>query len=80
VHPGVTARDGRGDTWFLEFDPKYYPEGATGSLVMATKFFWALGYNQVETFLTTLDPKRVAFESKGDHQAPEWQTHTVHTR
>src|SRR4029077_16312798 len=23
VHPGVTARDARGDTWFLEFDPKY---------------------------------------------------------
>jgi len=70
VHPGVTARDGKGDTWFLEFDPKYYPEGATGSLVMATKFFWALGYNQVETFLTTLDPKRVAFDPKATIKRP----------
>ena len=29
---------------------------------MATKFFWALGYNQVESFLTTFDPKRVEFD------------------
>jgi hypothetical protein len=62
VHPGVTARDARGDTWFLEFDPKYYPEAATASLTMATKFFWALGYNQVETFLTTFDPKQIEFD------------------
>src|SRR4026208_802455 len=26
AHPGVTARDGKGETWFLEFDPPYYPE------------------------------------------------------
>ena len=62
MHPGVTAKDAQGQTWFLQFDPKYYPEGATASVVMATRFFWALGYNQVETFLTTFDPKRVDFE------------------
>lgn len=61
VHPGVTAKDAKGQTWFLQFDPKYYPEGATASVVMGSKFFWALGYNQVETFLTTFDPKRVDF-------------------
>jgi hypothetical protein len=61
-HPGVTARDANGETWFLEFDPSYYPDGATAAVVMATKFFWALGYNQVESFLTTFDPKRVEFD------------------
>ena len=30
VHPGFTAKDAKGETWFLEFDPPYYPEGATG--------------------------------------------------
>jgi len=59
VHPGITAKDAHGDTWFLQFDPKYYPDAATASVMMATKFFWALGYNQVETFLTTFDPTRV---------------------
>ena len=30
----------------LEFDPSYYPDGATAAVVMATKFFWALGYTR----------------------------------
>jgi hypothetical protein len=51
VHPGITAKDANGESWFLEFDPKYYPEAATAAVVMATKFFWALGYNQVESFM-----------------------------
>ena len=62
AHPGMTARDATGQTWFLEFDPPYYPEAATAAVVMATKFFWALGYNQVESFLTTFDPKRMEFD------------------
>jgi hypothetical protein len=28
VHPGFTARDAKGDTWFLQFDPPYYREGS----------------------------------------------------
>jgi hypothetical protein len=70
AHPGVTARDGKGETWFLEFDPSYYPEAATGSVVMATKFFWALGYNQVESFLTTFDPKHVEFDPEATLRRP----------
>jgi hypothetical protein len=48
AHPGFTARDARGDTFFIEFDPSPFPEGATAAVVVATKIFWALGYNQVE--------------------------------
>lgn len=70
VHPGMTVRDGKGQTWFLEFDPEYYPEGATAAVVMATKFFWALGYNQVESFLTTFDPKRMEFDPKATIRRP----------
>src|SRR5262245_23417976 len=70
VHPGVTAKDAKGETWFLEFDPEYYPEAATGAVVMATKFFWALGYNQVESFITTFDPKRVEFEPEATIRRP----------
>jgi hypothetical protein len=57
VHPGFTARDARGETWFLEFDPPDTPEGPTAAVTIATKLFWALGYNQVESFLTTFDPR-----------------------
>ena len=61
-HPGFTAKDANGETWFVELDPSYYPDGATAAVVMATKFFWALGYNQVESFLTTFDPSRVELD------------------
>src|SRR5262249_26296092 len=48
VNPGFTAEDANGETWFVSFDSKSYPEGASGAVVVATKLFWALGYNQVE--------------------------------
>ena len=68
--PGFTARDAKGETWFLEFDPDFYPEGATAAVVMATKIFWALGYNQVESFLTTFDPKHMDFDPKATIRRP----------
>jgi hypothetical protein len=68
--PGITAKDANGETWFLEFDPPYYPEAATASVVMATKFFWAFGYNQVESFLTTFDPKRMVIHPEATYRRP----------
>jgi hypothetical protein len=70
VHPGFTARDAKGETWFLEFDPPYFPEGATGAVEAATKIFWALGYNQVESFLTTFDPKHADIDPKATLRRP----------
>jgi hypothetical protein len=67
---GITAKDANGETWFLEFDPPYYPEAATASVVMATKFFWAFGYNQVETFLTTFDPQRMEIHPEATFRRP----------
>ena len=70
MHPGFTAKDAKGETWFLEFDPTYYPGGATGAVAIATKIFWALGYNQVESFLTTLDPKKTSIDPKATVRRP----------
>jgi DNA-binding phage protein len=70
VHPGFTARDAKGETWFLEFDPPYYAEGATGAVAVATKIFWALGFNQVESFITTFDPTKVEFDPKATIRRP----------
>ena len=70
AHPGFTAKDAKGETWFLEFDPPYFPEGATGAVPVATRIFWALGYNQVESFLTTFDPKRVDFDPNATLRRP----------
>src|SRR6516162_2220095 len=68
--PGFTAKDANGETWFVSFDPPGNPEGATGAMVVATKIFWALGYNQVETFITTLDPARLAIDPKATIRRP----------
>jgi hypothetical protein len=70
VHPGFTAKDARGETFFLEFDPSYYPEGATAAVAIATKIFWALGYNQVESYLTTFDPRKVEIDPNATVSRP----------
>jgi hypothetical protein len=70
AHPGFTAKDAKGETWFLEFDPPYFAEGATGAVAIATKIFWALGYNQVETYLSTIDPKKLTVDPKATLRRP----------
>jgi hypothetical protein len=70
MHPGLTATDANSETWFLEFDPEYCPDAATAAVVMATKFFWALGYNQVESFITTSDPKKATLDPKATIRRP----------
>jgi hypothetical protein len=60
--PGFTAKDANGETWFISFDPPGSPEGATAAMMIATRIFWALGYNQIETFITTVDPARLTID------------------
>ena len=68
--PGFTARDAKGETWFISFDPPSNPEGATGAMIIASKIFWALGYNQVETFLTTIDRRTLQIDPEATVRRP----------
>ena len=70
AHPGFTAKDAKGETWFLQFDPPYFAEGATAAVAIASKIFWALGYNQVESFLTVYDPKNASIDPKATVRRP----------
>jgi hypothetical protein len=70
VNPGFTAKDANGETWFLAFDRPGYPEGTTAAVVASSKIFWALGYNQVEMFLTTFDPARVTIDPSATRRRP----------
>jgi hypothetical protein len=56
VAPGFVVRDEKGEVWFLQFDAKDHPRAATGAVAVANRLFWALGYSQVEQYLTTLRP------------------------
>ena len=67
---GFTAKDANGETWFISFDAPSNPEGATGAMVVATKLFWGLGYNQIETFLTRIDPKKLKIDPKATIRRP----------
>ena len=58
--PGFTARDEKGQLWFLSFDGSDIPIAPTAAAVVATKLFWAMGYNQVETHITTVRPENIA--------------------
>ena len=39
-------------------------------MVVASKFFWALGYNQVEMFISTFDPQKVVIEPGATKKRP----------
>src|ERR1700752_808099 len=39
-----------------------HPGFTTAAVAISTKIFWALGYYQVESFLTTLDPRNVSID------------------
>ena len=77
-HPGFTAKDAKGETWFLQFDPPYFAEGATGAVAIASKIFHALGYNQVETYLTTYDPKNASIDPKATVRRPNGKRTKFH--
>ena len=68
--PGFTAKDANGETWFVSFDAPGSEEGATAAIVVASKIFWALGYNQVETFITTVDPRKVTIDPAATTRRP----------
>jgi hypothetical protein len=68
--PGFTATDASGQTWFVSFDSPVNPDGATGAVVIATKIFWALGYNQVEYFLTDFKYEAVKIGEKATKRRP----------
>ena len=59
VTPGFRIRDAEGQIWFLKFDPPGYRGMATGTEVVVTKLFWALGYSVPEVYLASLRPDRL---------------------
>ena len=68
--PGFTMQDASGETWFVQFDPKGFPEAATGAVMVASKIFWTLGYYQVDSRLITVHPDHLTISDKATHRAP----------
>ena len=55
--PGVQIIDGRGDRYVIKFDPVGVPELSSAAEVIATKLFYALGYNVPENYIARVDPE-----------------------
>jgi len=68
--PGFTMKDAKGDTWFVSFDAKGFPDAATGAILAANKIFWALGYWQVENYLVHIQPKELAIADTAEINTP----------
>jgi hypothetical protein len=62
ITPGFTVRDAAGQIWFIKVDPPGYRAMATGTEVVVTKLFWALGFYVPEVHLATLRPDELAID------------------
>jgi hypothetical protein len=68
--PGFTVRDSTGETWFLAFDPKSNPEGATAAAVVASRIFWTLGYFQAEYYIAEMRKEQLVVDPKATFTPP----------
>ncbi len=53
---GFTIRDSAGQIYIVKFDPPDWPEMASGAEVIATKLYYASGYNVPENYLVRFRP------------------------
>jgi hypothetical protein len=70
VTPGFTVRDSAGTVWFLKVDPPGYRAMATGTEVVVTKLFWALGYYVPEVHLAQLRADQLMIDDKATITPP----------
>ena len=70
VTPGFTVRDSAGEVWFVKFDPPGYRAMATGTEVVVTKLFWALGYFVPEVHLAMLRPDNLTIDASAMIEPP----------
>ena len=70
VTPGFTVRDTKGQVWFIKFDPPGHPAMATGTEVVVTKLFWALGYYVPEVYLASLRPDELEIAETAEVTPP----------
>lgn len=55
--PGFMIQDARGQRYIIKFDLRDFPELTSGAEVIATKLYYASGYNTPENYIVRFDPK-----------------------
>lgn len=59
ITPGFWIKDDRGETYIVKFDPPQYPELTTAAEVIATKLFYAIGYNVPQNTIFHVRPEQL---------------------
>ena len=70
VMPGFRIRDSADQVWFIKFDPPGYRGMATGTEVLVTKLFWALGYHVPEVHIASFRPDELAIDDRATIEPP----------
>ena len=65
VNPGLLVSDARRDLFILRFDPIGAEGLATGAQVVASQFFFALGYHVAENYIVRFDRPRLVGDETG---------------
>src|SRR5215831_7103941 len=56
VSTGLQVEDSKGDLYIIKLDPEDYPELASSADVIASRFFYAAGYNVPKNTIVEFDP------------------------
>ena len=78
--PGFQILDGRGDRYVIKFDPVRIPELSSAAEVIATKLFYAIGYNAPENYVVAVDPEAGLTIEPGTMLEDEFGDESVLTR
>jgi len=62
VTPGFHIKDARGDRYVIKFDPVEFLELSSAAEVIATKLFYASGYNVPENYIARVHPEALTIE------------------
>ncbi|HJS74073.1 MAG TPA: hypothetical protein VJ921_07300, partial [Vicinamibacteria bacterium] len=64
--PGILVADSREQIYLLRFDPRDWPEMATGAEVVASRIFHALGYHVPESYIVHVERGKLVIEEDAE--------------
>ena len=65
VNPGLLVADAKHDLYILRFDPRGSMGLATGAQMVASQFFFALGYHVAENYIVRFERSRLVGHESG---------------
>jgi hypothetical protein len=77
VTPGFVIEDARGNRYLLKLDPPDYPELASAPDVIGSKFYYALGYNTPENYISYFGRDQLVISDSSSWRDREGKKHVL---